>query len=487
MSGKLEIFKKMASNKVMHYLFSRYATYFIQFVNSLFIAVFLGPYYLGIWGFINLVIQYLAQINLGITYSVNAIASVHKNKEWYVSKVIGTSITMLLVLSLFVIFFFFANQFFGINIGDKYHFSTYAPLVCIIAVLAYFNGLFVNIFRIYGKLLEVIVNQSIVAVSMLGIIFVFKGEHLLWALVIVNSIAVFLSFLFFLFRTPVKLIPSFNWRLAKTIQIKGWHLFVYNTSFYLIMLSTRSFVSGFYSVSQFGFFTFSFSLSNAILMFLQSISFLIFPKLLNRFANTSNERIIEILELVRNAYITLSHALVHFAILLFPLFLLLFPKYQSATDAFRIISLTVVLYTNSFGYQGLLIARGKEKKLGFIAFGALCLNVLIATILSVYLKVPYTLVILSTLFTYFVYVYTLGVYGRKELFLTTTFFSIIDDIFPMRLFIPFFTSLCFIIFSVPNISFVIPLVLFFWLNRKKLLEIKKVMQNVIGDPNVIDI
>jgi O-antigen/teichoic acid export membrane protein len=487
MSGFIEIFKKAAGNKVLHYVFSRYATYFIQFVNSLFIAVYLGPYYLGVWGFINLIIQYLAQINFGIPYSVNAIASVNKNKEKYVSEVIGTSITMLIALSLFIIILFIANNLLGFNFGGKYNFSTYAPLVCLIAVLGYFNGLFVCIFRIYGKLFEIIVNQSLFPVLMLITILIFKGENLLWALVIANSISVILSFFLLVFRSPVKIIPALNWQLTKAIQIKGWHLFVYNTSFYLIMLSTRSFVSGYYSVLEFGFFTFSFSLSSAILLFLDSVSSLVFPKLLNRFATAANEHINEIMETVRDAYITLSHALIHFAILLFPVFLLFFPKYQSATDAFRIISLTVVLYTNSFGYQGLLIARGKEKKLGFIAFGALCINILIATILVIFLKVPYTLVILSTLFTYFVYVFTLGLYGRKELNLSVSFVSIVKDVYPLSMFIPFLTSLCFIIFSVPDIYFVIPILLFFILNRKRLYHIKDVIKKVIVDPNFINI
>jgi O-antigen/teichoic acid export membrane protein len=270
------IIKKALTNKVLHYVFSRYATYFIQFINSLFIAVYLGPYYLGLWGFITLVIRYLNQLNLGISHSVNAIISIHKNKEWYIQKVIGTSLTMLAGLSVVVILFFAGNIVFHWDIGSKYNFSTYAPIVAVIGILAYFNTLFSNIFRVYGRVVEIAINQSAFPILMLITIFIFKGENLLRALIGANFLSFLLSFFLYLYRTPVKLKPFFISRLIKTIQIKGWHLFIYNTSFYLIVISTSSFVSAYYPVEEFGYFTFAFSLSNIVLLLLQSISFLIF-------------------------------------------------------------------------------------------------------------------------------------------------------------------------------------------------------------------
>jgi hypothetical protein len=79
-------YSKILKNKVTGYIASRYLTYAIQCINSLFIAVYLEPYYLGIWGFVTLILQYMNQLNLGISHSVNAIISIHKEKEWYVQK-----------------------------------------------------------------------------------------------------------------------------------------------------------------------------------------------------------------------------------------------------------------------------------------------------------------------------------------------------------------------------------------------------------------
>lgn len=64
---------QILKNKVFVYLFTRYFTYGLQFVMSLIIAVRLGPYYLGIYGIIQLILNYINQINFGIPHSLNVL------------------------------------------------------------------------------------------------------------------------------------------------------------------------------------------------------------------------------------------------------------------------------------------------------------------------------------------------------------------------------------------------------------------------------
>ncbi|WP_149302707.1 oligosaccharide flippase family protein [Pareuzebyella sediminis] len=486
--GNLKPAIKIAlKNKVVLFLFSRYGTYLIHFINSLFIAVYLGPYYLGIWGFISLIIQYLNHINFGISHAVTAIISVNKSNDFYIRKIIGTSLTLLIALSLIVILFFIANAIFNLDLGKKYDFSTYALFVVLIGILGYFNALFSSIFRVYGRLFEIAFQQTIFPILILLAIVFFKKSNLLWALVVANFLAFLFAFILYVIKSPVKLKPIFILRLFKFIQIKGWHLFVYNTSFFLIVISTRSFVSGFYSVEKFGFFTFAFSLANVVLMLLQAFSFLIFPKMLNRFASSTNDQNMALLEKVRDAYVTTSHLLVHIAILSFPLFLLLFPQYQSSSKAFKLIALSVVLYTNSFGYSGLLIAKGYEKKLGRLAFSVLLINIICALVLIKVFDVPFTHVILATTLSYFIYVYMQGLMGRSLLQLDTTMKSVWKDIYPMRLLAPYILSCGLVLFSAPNYFFLIPLVLFLILNYSILLKLKTVVKSVVMNPNFINI
>jgi O-antigen/teichoic acid export membrane protein len=384
MNKLLKILKTALKNKVILFIFSRYGTYVIHFINSLFIAIYLGPYYLGIWGFITLMISYLNHINFGIVHSVTAIISVHKSKELYVEKIIGTSITMLIALSLLVVVFFISNEVFDFNFGTKYNFSLYAPAVVLIGVLAHFNNLLSGIFRVYGRLFEIAFQQTIFPILISFSIIFFKSSELVWALVAANFFAFLFAFILYAIKSPVTLKPIYIRSLFKTIQIKGWHLFIYNTSFFFIIISTRSFVSGFYSVEEFGYFTFAFTLANVMLLLLQAFSYLITPKILNRFASANNSQNLKLLVKLRDVYVTSSHLLIHIAVLVFPLFIALFPKYSNALEVFKLIALSIVLYTNSFGYSGLLIAKGYEKKLAVIAFSALTINIICARVLISY-------------------------------------------------------------------------------------------------------
>lgn len=487
MKKLINISKKLFSNKAILYVISRYATYIIQFINSLFLAIYLGPFYLGIWGFINLVIGYISQINFGIPYSVNVIISVNKQDDAYVQKIVGNGISMMMGLFILIMLFFGVNGITNLHIGDKYHFNDYIVPVCIIAILTHLNGYFSTIFRVYGKIFAIALNQSLFPVMTLLIIPFFRGENLLWAMVLVNCASCVASFILFFVQRPFSIKPCFEWGTVKYIQQRGWHLFVYNASFYLILLSTRSFISGNYTVKEFGYFTFSYSLANAVLLLLSSISFLIFPKILNRFALIDNERSKEILETVRSAYISLSHLLIHFVIMVFPLFIYFFPDYQPSTNVFKVTALTVVLYTNSFGYQGLLMARGKEKTIGIIAFFALILNIILSAILVNVFYVSFEFVIVATLITYVIYVFVLGIYGRKVLNLPTTFVSTLRDIYPWRMMIPFFISFLLIIFSLTNIYFIIPFFVYLFLNFNDILNIKGITIKIMKNPDFINI
>lgn len=52
------VFKMIIGNKVAIYLLSRYVVYFIIFINSMTMAAHLGPYYMGVWGSIVLILRY---------------------------------------------------------------------------------------------------------------------------------------------------------------------------------------------------------------------------------------------------------------------------------------------------------------------------------------------------------------------------------------------------------------------------------------------
>lgn len=482
------VLKKTLKNKVIHYLISRYGTYLIQFINSLLIAVYLGPFYLGVWGFITLMLQYIAQFNLGIPHSASAILSIHYKKNEYAQKIVNSSLTLILILSLVIVLFFLLNIIFEFNLGDeKYNFNQYLPLVVFTGVIGQFNTLFNNVFRVYGKLYEIAFNQSVFPFLTLLAIFIFKDNNLLWSLVVVNAVSFLISLLLFLYRSPVKLKFVINLTFFKTIQLKGWHLFIYNTSFYLIIISTKSFISAHYDVVDFGHFTFAYSLANVILLLLQSFGFLIYPKLINRMANSNNEKVIDLLKKLRSLYITTSHAFIYCAILLYPFFLDFFPEYKNTKEVFILITLSIVLYSNSFGYSGLLISKSNEKLLAKISLIALITNVTIAYILIDVLSVSYSKVIISTMISYLLFVSLLSYYGRKKIGLANNVVDLFRDVFPYKIFIPYFISLFLILYNLGHGYYIIPCILFIILNNKTFLEMKQALKEILDKPSVVNI
>ena len=79
-------------NPAVYFVFSRYFTYAVQFVNSLFIAVYLGSYYLGIWGFLNIIISYVFNLNFGVSQAANILILTNKENEKFSKKIINNGL-----------------------------------------------------------------------------------------------------------------------------------------------------------------------------------------------------------------------------------------------------------------------------------------------------------------------------------------------------------------------------------------------------------
>lgn len=479
--------KKILSNKVLQYVFSRYFVYFIQFINSLLIAAYLGPFYLGVWGFINLIIQYFEQLNFGLSQSFNALGAIHKEDKDYVSQLFGTTIICLGVISCFVILFFSFNNIFQWEIGEKYNFSSYAPIIMFAVILNYFIPVFLNLLRIYGNILTIVLVQSLQPICVFLILHFWKESELLDVLIWTFIFSFSLSIILCLFKMPLKVRFNINFILIKSLLKKGIYLFLYSASFYFILLSTKGLISNNFSVQEFGYFTFAFSLGNAILLLFKSFVFLIFPKVINRLAHSDGNEAMAVIDKARTDYVTLAHIIGHLAILFFPLFFYLFPQYNETRTVFNLIVLTLIIYTHCFGYQELLIAKGKDKSLGVIALISLVLNIFIAIFLIYIIKVTFSYVILSTLFAYFIFQNLLVHKSKRILRIKTSFRTNIKTIFPLRLFVPFVISLVLSFLETSIWYFSFPVVVFLIMNKSYLLNLKTTFVKILNNPNVTDI
>src|SRR5690606_30421516 len=116
---------------------------------------------------------------------------------------------------------------------------------------------------------------------------------------------------------------------------------------------------------------------------------------------------------IRKSYVTLAFGLVFFALIFYPIFLNFLPKYKDAFPSLALTSLTVVLYTNSFGYGTFLMAQNKEKLIAIISFSSLLTNIILAFILIFHFEVSYNYVIVATIVTYILYTFLCVYFGKK--------------------------------------------------------------------------
>ena len=474
------------NNKAMAYVISRYIAYGIQFINSLFIAVALGPIYLATWGFINLVWQYIAQINFGIPYSLSVSLSIEKTNPKKMNDLMLTSLGLYLILALFVIVVFVSLHLFGLDIGHKYDFNSYSLLVIAIALLTHFNTIFTHYFRIINRLWEIIFFQSLIPISMLLALFLSKGEALLTTVLWIILMGQLMSLFLYATHSSISLyFPSFGF--VKPLLRKGVFLFLYNVCFYFILLSMRTIISNDYDVLEFGLFTFSFTLANSIMLLFDSFSFLIYPKTINRLNKTTTPQALHIFKLIQTYYITSIHGVMYGCLFAFPILIRFFPAYQTVFQSFGFIALSIIFYSNCFPYSSFLTAQGKERLLSVLASLILAINIGLAFFFSRILHVPYQYVILATLISYMIYNFLLCHYSYRLLKTKASVGAILKNNFPPKLFIPYAIALLLVALEVSNWYFLLAFGFFAFFNWKEIKKIGQMGIRILHDPTIINI
>lgn len=475
----------VGKNKVFLYVSSRYMTYGLQFVNSIILAVVLNDYF-PVYGFILIILQYISLCNLGVPYSLNVFLSLNKENEEKMEVLLSTSFFIYLFIFLFICSFFYLLPFLGIHIGSKYQFDQYVLWVLAIGLLAHLNMLMSNYYRVKNRLSEIVFLQTVIPLFIFIALFFAQGKSLLNIILGIMFLGNLVALLLFMKNVKVK-----TWKpelsYVGPILKKAFYLFLYNTFFYLILLSVRTIVSAQYAVSDFALFTFAFTIANSIVLLFDSFSFLIYPKTIHRLSKANTFEALSIMKVVRVNYITSMHMVMYIFILLYPFFISFFPQYDLTFKTFSLITMTVVSYSNCFVYSSFLTAKGQEKLLSRLAFMALTINLMIALFLSVILKVSYEYVILSTLISYFIYAILLAYFSVRLLQINLSCFMLTRLLFPVQLFIPFGLQLMLILFDASFVIYPSTLVLFVFLNRKELVDITKTVKRILNDSSIINI
>ena len=459
--------------------------YGIQFIVLLFLANRLGPYNYGRWGFFLLIYGYFAIINMGIPNSVDVLLVQNKSDENQFRAFVKSSYVAIGLLGVFISLVAILYFLFPLNIFQKYHFGNLFYIVCVIAFIHHFNTVFGKIYRIKNRLLELAVNQSLIPVFILVFSCFLVNTRLFNALIGVYFFSQIISFAIYIIRGGLPMGGQMNYSYVKDIFEKGFYLFVYNSCFYLIFTTTSTIVSFNYSVEEYGYYTFSYSLGHSVLLILEAFASISFPKIIDKLYSGHIGEVKSIFSRIFDNYVVFSHGLMYVAFAIFPSFIVLFPKYEKALPALCITSLIVVLSTNAFAYSSFLIAKNDEKKISIIALMSLITNIILGLLL-VNIGVPFYCVIVSMAIGYLLFSYLCVRRAFLILEEPVSPFFIIHSILPFRLFIPFLIGM-YISITGEFLYVYLPLIIYIVLNLKTLKTIFKTIIKIAQTPTIIDL
>lgn len=464
---------KLLKNKAISFVLLKYVAFGIQLINSVLIAKFLGVYYFGLYGFLLLVLQYLSYTNFGVQYSYSVLCSDISTKAGDQRlRITGTSISLLLSICFFLFFvYFFFNSY---DLFPKYRFGEYSLFVVLIATLQYFNVLFVNVFRLEGKIKTLNFYYILLPLAQLIPLLFFKGEILFFTLIYSIIISNLISLALFLFQMPayLKKMPLFKFYKAGIIIKRGFFLLLYNFTFYGILLTAKSIVSGYFSVEEFGLFNFANSISSAVFLLLGSLNFLFYPKLINIISSKNNGReLVSFIEKIRRYYLTLTIIVVFISLLSFPILFYFLPQYSNAAICLQILLFSQLIINNSFGYSTLLVQKGKELHMTFSALISIGIIVIFSFIGIKYYN-NINSVASSVFLGVLLYNLCIGYLGNKILHQYNSIFAFLKGMYTPTLFIP--VLICFFLMFVSPYYFaniMITIILYLALNANQLKEI----------------
>lgn len=439
---------------------------------------------MGIWGFILLILNYFGQLHFGVANSLNVLLVQHRDEPSKYRSYVTNSLLLISIPSFLVGLVYMFYVVVGIEEVDNNHAGRYLGVVCLIAVFQYFNGIFANIFRVRNKLNSISLTQSLVVIVPFVVVFLFRGAKLVDALIVSYLISNLMCIIYSISSgiLPKPKISDVKVTIQKEIFIKGIFLFLYNTCFAFIVISVRTVVSANYPIEEFGLFTFAFTLGNAVMMLMDAISFIAFPKVISLFStkddNIANLRLIKIREL----YMTAAHLVIYIIFPIMPLLAIAMPQYEGSTTAFNLIVLALAMNTNNFGNSSLLIARNREKIAAIVAAVALLLNIIVALVLVKFFDVNYNNVALATLFANLFICISMYYLCCKELKVPVE----INNIFPLRLLIPYMIAVVISVFCLSAILW-LPIIVFVTINLPAIKKLLTICKRTLNDSSIIKI
>ena len=319
--------------------------------------------------------------NLGIQQLLNAELAINLKNDYNISvKFTGfafllTTIINFLLISVGVIYNFYNFDIFNPNFSE-YNFF----LILFLAALINYQQLFLNIFRVYNKLNIIVISEIIVVISTTLPLFFFQNNELIFSYIISWIFSLIFILFFYYFRSPIKIYISFNLKESFYFLKNGLPYFLYNLSFYLIGMISRTVIATNFPTQEMGYYSFANNISVGVMLGFDTITWLIFPKIISLFSQTDT-----LITELENNIISISKKINFFIftsvivlIICLPLLFHIFPDYFISGKSVSILLLTQAVLNSGFAIISLYVSRKNYIKLALFSMIALVISYITA-------------------------------------------------------------------------------------------------------------
>jgi O-antigen/teichoic acid export membrane protein len=373
----------------------RYLTYGFLTVRGFVLAYFLGPYFLGIYGYLMLYQQYLSYSNFGINYSVNSeLAILGRNQNEERKKIVNSAFSGIFFIALILLLISALIYFFQIDLFPFHESYKYIFILTILTVLTHFQQVFVNVFRIDKKLKAIIIGELVLSVSLLIVAVFFKGIELVNAIFYIWGVLLFFVVIYYRIVYNEKII--FDITRIKFLLKLGFPLLVYAFSYYLMSLMVRTLIGAFYPIEVMGYFSFANNITTAIMLGLDTITWIIFPSMIAKLADIqlSKKDLCNYLVTFTNRLTVLVLCLVFVSIIGLPILFIILPQYKSIEYSLSILLINQIIFNSGFVFVSLCIARKMHKQMAFFSLISVAISGALSLFFCFY-KLPYIWLVVS--------------------------------------------------------------------------------------------
>ena len=383
------MFKALLTSQSFLYVFLRYFTYILAFVNTLLLARFLGGYEYGIYSFILLVTSYMTYSNLGINESLNTEYAKYKHRA-IANKIWDNAWSLNIIVSGVAFLIFYVIYLNDNNLFYEYSFGKYAVAVILTCAITNLSRIYITFYKLHGKLIKLNVQQLLPNIAVILLVFIYKyrvtNTQIVWVLFGTNLI----SLIVFRIGLPIK--PRFflSWKLTKILLVRGISLLIYNFSFYLFILLASSIISINYTVLEFGCFSLSNSLANGIIMAGGAFLFIFYPRILHSMSKSKIE-CYEMIRKIKSIYVVGINIICLLSIPVVYILSFFYPQYSVfLVKIFGILMVGKCINNATTGYSAYLIANKKENLMTIYALISVIIEYgIIKLFLNLNLQVEY--------------------------------------------------------------------------------------------------